>query len=135
MRLISDAVDFNSSKRTEWVLGISYLDVEEVNFKNDDGVYGDPSDPFGPYASNSSSSSNFSSDNLSIFGSLDYFLDEFTKFSIGARWEDYESNYYDSFGEAFNPADQMSGGKISLNKNLTDAANIFMASPALALFK
>ena len=127
LRLISDAVDFNSNKNNEWVLGISYLDVEEVNFKNDDGVYGDPSDPFGPYASKSSSSSNFSSDNLSLFGNIDYFLDEFTKLSIGARWEDYQSNYYDSFGESFNPTDQMSGGKISLNKNLSDVANIFFS--------
>ena len=127
LRLVSDPVDFNSNKNTEWVIGISYLDVEEINFKNDDGVYGDPSDPFGPYTSKSSSSSNFSSDNLSIFGNVDYFFDEFTKLSIGARWEDYESNYYDSFGESFNPADQMSGGKISLNKNLSDVANIFIS--------
>ena len=127
LRLISDEVDFNLNKNTEWVLGISYLDVEEVNLKNDDGVYGDPSDPFGPYVSVSSSSSNFSSENISIFGNIDYFLDEFTKLSIGARWEDYESNYYDSFGESFNPADQMSGGKISLSKNLSDVANIFIS--------
>ena len=127
LRLVSDPVDFNSNKNTEWVIGISYLDVKEINFKNDDGVYGDPSDPFGPYTSKSSSSSNFSSDNLSIFGNADYFFDEFTKLSIGARWEDYESNYYDSFGESFNPADQMSGGKISLNKNLSDVANIFIS--------
>ena len=127
LRLVSYPVDFNSNKNTEWVIGISYLDVEEINFKNDDGVYGDPSDPFGPYTSKSSFSSNFSSDNLSIFGNVDYFFDEFTKLSIGARWEDYESNYYDSFGESFNPADQMSGGKISLNKNLSDVANIFIS--------
>ena len=126
LRLVSDELDFNSNRNTEWVLGISYFDVKEVNFKNDDGVYGDPSDPFGPYGSKSSSSSNFSSDNLSIFGNIDYFLDEFTKLSIGARWEDYQSNYYDSFGESFNPNDQMSGGKISLNKNLSDVANIFI---------
>ena len=127
LRLVSDELDFNSNRNTEWVLGISYFDVKEVNFKNDDGVYGDPSDPFGPYGSKSSSSSNFSSDNLSIFGNIDYFLDEFTKLSIGARWEDYQSNYYDSFGESFNPTDQMSGGKISLNKNLSDVANIFIS--------
>ena len=127
LRLVSDELDFNSNRNTEWVLGISYFDVKEVNFKNDDGVYGDPSDPFGPYGSQSSSSSNFSSDNLSIFGNIDYFLDEFTKLSIGARWEDYQSNYYDSFGESFNPTDQMSGGKISLNKNLSDVANIFIS--------
>ena len=127
LRLVSDELDFNSNRNTEWVLGISYFDVKEVNFKNDDGVYGDPSDPFGPYGSQSSSSSNFSSDNLSIFGNIDYFLDEFTKLSIGARWEDYQSNYYDSFGESFNPNDQMSGGKISLNKNFSDVANIFIS--------
>ncbi len=127
LRLVSDPVDFNSNKNTEWVIGISYLDVEEINLKNDDGVYGDPSDPFGPYISKSSSSSNFSSDNLSIFANVDYFFNEFTKLSIGARWEDYESNYYDSFGESFNPADQMYGGKISLNKNLSDVANIFIS--------
>jgi outer membrane receptor protein involved in Fe transport len=127
LRLVSDELDFNSNRNTEWVLGISYFDVKEVNFKNDDGVYGDPSDPFGPYGSKSSSSSNFSSDHLSIFGNIDYFLDEFTKLSIGARWEDYQSNYYDSFGESFNPNDQMSGGKISLNKNLSDVVNLFIS--------
>lgn len=126
-RLISDKVDFDSNKNYEWVLGTSYFDVKEMNLKNDDGIYGDPSDPFGPYASESSSSSSFSSDNLSIFGNLDYFLNESTKLSIGARWEDYESNYYDSFGESFNPSDKMSGGKISLNKTLSDDANVFLS--------
>ena len=126
-RLISDTADFDSNKNYEWVLGISYFDVKEMNLKNDDGIYGDPSDPFGPYASESSSSSSFSSDNLSIFGNLDYFLDESIKLSIGARLEDYESNYYDSFDESFNPSDKMSGGKISLNKTLSDATNIYVS--------
>ena len=126
-RLISDTVNFDSDKNYEWVLGISYFDIKEMNLKNDDGIYGDPSDPFGPYASESSFSSSFSSDNLSIFGNLDYFLDESIKLSIGARLEDYESNYYDSFGESFNPSDKMSGGKISLNKTVSDATNIFVS--------
>ena len=126
-RLISDSVDFDSKQTSEWVLGVSYFDIKEINLKNDDGIYGDPSDPFGPYASESSSSSNFSSDNLSIFGNLDYFFNESTKLSIGARWEDYESNYYDSFGESFNPSDKMSGGKISLNKTLSDSTNVFIS--------
>ena len=126
-RLISDTADFDSNKNYEWVLGLSYFDIKEMNLKNDDGIYGDPSDPFGPYASESTSSSSFSSDNLSIFGNLDYFFNESTKLSIGARWEDYESNYYDSFGESFNPSDKMSGGKISLNKTVSDATNIFVS--------
>ena len=61
-RLISDTADFDSNKNYEWVLGLSYFDIKEMNLKNDDGIYGDPSDPFGPYASESSFSSSFSSD-------------------------------------------------------------------------
>mgnify|MGYP000849931017 CR=1 FL=1 len=127
LRLVSDIADFDSNQNTEWVLGISYFDVKEVNLKKDDGIYGDPSDPYGPYASKSSSFSNFSSKNLSIFGNLDYFLNEATKVSIGARWEDHSSNYSDSFGESFNPSDKISGGKVSLNKNLSNVSNIFIS--------
>ena len=126
-RLVSDTTNFNSSKKTEWVIGISYFNVAEQNIKNDDGAYGDPLDPFGPYFSQSSSSSKFSSDNLSFFGNLDYFFDESLKLTLGARWENYESKYADSFGESFNPSDYMSGGKASLNKNLNNRSNIFFS--------
>jgi iron complex outermembrane receptor protein len=126
-RLVSDLADFDLNKKTEWVLGISYFDVTEGNLKKDDGVYGDPSDPFGPYFSESLFSSKFSSDSFSLFGNLDYFINKSLKFSIGARWENYESQYVDSLGELFNPSDKMSGGKISINKNLSDSSNIFMS--------
>ena len=128
LRLVSDIVDFDSNHNTEWVFGISYFDVKEVNLKKDNGIYGDPSDPYGPYESESSSSSNFSSDRFSIFGNLDYFLNESTEISIGARWEDYESKYFDSLGESFNPSDKMSGGKISLNKKLSNVSNVFISA-------
>ena len=126
-RLVSDIANLNSQNKTKWVIGISYFNVKERNIKNDDGAYGDPSDPFGPYFSQSSSSSKFSSDNLSIFGNIDYFLDESLKLSLGARWENYESQYADSFGESFNPSDYMLGGKISLNKILSHSSNIFFS--------
>ena len=126
-RLVSDIANLNPQNKTKWVIGISYFNVKERNIKNDDGAYGDPSDPFGPYFSQSSSSSKFSSDNLSIFGNIDYFLDESLKLSLGARWENYESQYADSFGESFNPSDYMLGGKISLNKILSQSSNIFFS--------
>ncbi len=126
-RLVSDIADFDVNENTEWVFGISYFNVEETNVKNDDGVYGDPADPFGPYASKSSFNSNFSSDSFSLFGNLDYFFNETTKLSIGARWEDYESKYYDSYLESFNPSETMSGGKISLNKFISDSSKIFIS--------
>ena len=126
-RWVSDAANFAANQNIEWVAGISYFEVNEDNLKKDDGIYGDPSDPFGPYASQSSFSSKFSSKNLSLFGNLDYFIDESIKVSIGARWENYESNYSDSFGESFNPSDRISGGKVSLNKNLDANSNIFLS--------
>ena len=126
-RLISDSANFDLNQKTEWVFGISYFDVTEDNLKKDDGVYGDPSDPFGPYFSESLFSSKFSSESFSFFGNLDYFINKSLKASIGARWENYESQYADSLGELFNPSDKMSGGKISINKNLNNNSNIFMS--------
>ena len=125
LRFVSDSADFSSQNMTEWVVGLSFLDIKEENLKKDDGIYGDPSDPYSPYVSQSSSSSNFSSDNISIYANIDYLLNTSTKISFGARWEDYESKYSDSFDENFNPSDKMSGGKISLSKNLNEQTNIF----------
>ena len=127
-RLVSDSADFRANNFTEWVLGISYFDIKESNIKKDDGIYGDPADPYGPYESKSSSLSNFSSDNYSFFGNFDYLLNQTTKFSLGLRWEDYESNYNDSFEESFNPSSKMSGGKISINKILSKDSNIFISA-------
>jgi outer membrane receptor for monomeric catechols len=125
LRLVSDSADFSSQNMTEWVVGLSFLDIKEENLKKDDGIYGDPSDPYGPYVSQSSSSSKFSSDNISIYANIDYLLNASTKISFGARWEDYESKYSDSFDENFSPSDRMSGGKISVSKNLNEQTNIF----------
>ena len=125
LRFVSDSADFSSQNMTEWVVGLSFLDIKEENLKKDDGIYGDPSDPYSPYVSQSSSSSKFSSDNISIYANIDYLLNASTKISFGARWEDYESKYSDSFDENFNPSDRMSGGKISLSKNINEQTNIF----------
>ena len=125
LRFVSDSADFSSQNMTEWVVGLSFLDIKEENLKKDDGIYGDPSDPYSPYVSQSSSSSKFSSDNISIYANIDYLLNASTKISFGARWEDYESKYSDSFNENFNPSDKMSGGKISLTKNINEQTNIF----------
>ena len=125
LRFVSDSADFSSQNMTEWVVGLSFLDIKEENLKKDDGIYGDPSDPYSPYLSESSSSSKFSSDNISIYANIDYLLNSSTKISFGARWEDYESKYSDSFDENFNTSDRMSGGKISLSKNINEQTNIF----------
>ena len=126
-RLISDKADFLSNNLMEWVVGMNYLELKETNLKYDDGIYGDPADPYGPYASESSSSSSYKSENLSFFGNIDYLLSESTRISLGLRMEDWKSKYSDSFGESFNPSNEMSGGKISLIKNIDSGSNIFIS--------
>ena len=126
-RLISDKSDFLSNNLMEWVVGMNYLELKETNLKYDDGIYGDPADPYGPYASESSSSSSYKSENLSFFGNIDYLLSESTRISLGLRMEDWKSKYSDSFGESFNPSNDMSGGKISLIKNIESGSNIFIS--------
>ena len=124
-RLVSQFADKNTEKSIEWVLGASFVDINETNAKKDTGIYGDPSDPYGPYFSNSSSLSDFSSSSYSIFGNIDYLINETIKISIGGRWENFKSNYFDSYDESFSPSNKMSGGKLSLVKTLNNNSNIY----------
>ena len=123
-RLLSNENLQGANNKIQWVLGISYSEIKETNFKEDDGNYGDPSDPFGPYFSQSSSSSYYQSKNVSLFGSLDYSLTDTLQLSLGLRREDWKANYNDTFEEEFRPSNTMHGGKISLIKN-TENSNLF----------
>ncbi|MDG1062108.1 MAG: TonB-dependent receptor plug domain-containing protein, partial [SAR86 cluster bacterium] len=50
-RAVSNSANFLKDSFLEWVIGANYLELKETNLKKDDGLYGDPSDPYGPYAS------------------------------------------------------------------------------------
>ena len=45
-RFLSNIADFDAKKRSEWVFGIHFFESKEKNLKKDDGIYGDPSDPY-----------------------------------------------------------------------------------------
>ena len=109
----------------DWVVGVSYLKLDETNDRQDDGVYGDPNDPFSPYTSLTTSKSDYSSTNISIFGNIDYEFSAFTKLSVGLRMEDWSAKYFDSNNERFSPSDSMMGGKVSLIHSFEDGMNIF----------
>lgn len=127
VRFLSNLADLTTYKRYEWVVGINFFESKEKNSKKDDGVYGDPLDSYSPYISESSSSSKFDVSNFSIFGNLNYLINESTEFTLGARWENSESKYSDSFGESFNPSDKISGGKVSISKIIDKDTNIFFS--------
>ena len=111
----------------EWVIGADFTQLKETNLTNDDGIYGDPSDPYSPYISKSSILRNYKSQNLSIFGNIDYFLNKQYKLAIGMRWENWDSKYNDSNNESFNPSNYMNGGKLSLIKNMNTKSNMYLS--------
>ena len=109
----------------DWVVGFSYLKLNETNDRQDDGIYGDPNDPFSPYSSLVTSNSDYSSTNISMFGNIEYEFTGFTKLSLGLRMEDWSAKYFDSNDERFNPSDSMMGGKLSLTHAFDEDKNVF----------
>ena len=127
LRILSKNTDFSKNNPFEWIFGFNFSELEETNITKDDGIYGDPSDPYGPYASETIVSRNYDSENVSIFGNFDYFLLDNYKIAFGLRYETWESKYKDSNNESFNPSDNMNGGKISLIKNNKNNSNIYVS--------
>lgn len=126
VRFLSKNKDLTEQDKLQWIFGINISELEEKNITRDDGIYGDPSDPYSPYVSESVISRNYEAENLSLFGNIDYFLSENHKLAFGLRWENWDSKYNDSNQESFNPSDNMNGGKISLIKN-NDNSNIYFS--------
>ena len=124
-RLLSDPLSFESNQTFAWVLGAYYLDLSERNDITDLGTYINPSSTRPPYIKNVTGTRNYDSKNKALFGSFDYLLSETLTLSFGMRWEDWEANYSDTFGEQFNPDDQMLGGKLSLTKAWSDETNVY----------
>ena len=126
VRFLSKNKDLTEQDKLQWIFGIDISELEEKNITRDDGIYGDPSDPYSPYVSESVVSRNYEAENLSLFGNIDYFLSENHKLAFGLRWENWDSKYNDSNQESFNPSNNMNGGKISLIKN-NDNSNIYFS--------
>ena len=122
-RLISNSNNLPFS----WVLGTTFLSLDEINDRQDDGIYGDPSDPFGPYESLTISSSDYSSNNLSLFGNIDYELAKDLVISLGVRAEEWKAKYSDTNNENFNLSNDMFGGKVSLSYLMENIGNAYLS--------
>ena len=110
-----------------WVLGTTFLSLDETNDRQDDGIYGDPSDPFGPYESLTISSSDYSSNNLSFFGNIDYELAKDLVISLGVRAEEWKAKYSDTNNENFNLSNDMFGGKVSVSYLMESIGNAYLS--------
>ena len=122
-RLVSNSNNMPFS----WVLGTTFLSLDETNDRQDDGMYGDPSDPFGPYESLTISSSDYSSNNLSFFGNIDYELAKDLVISLGVRAEEWKAKYSDTNNENFNLSNDMFGGKVSVSYLMENIGNAYLS--------
>ena len=126
-RLISEPMNFVEDKPMEWIAGIYYLDLKERNDRNDLGIYDDPFDNWSAYIQDDKLGSDYASENLAVFGNIDYAIAPQTTISLGMRWERWTSAYADTLGEFFSPSDRMLGGKLSLRTELNEFANVYAA--------
>ena len=124
-RVLSNPLDYSTDKTFAWVVGAYYLDLNERNDITDLGTYINPFSSWPPYIQNVTGTRNYSSENSALFGTFDYLLSETLRVSFGLRWEDWEAHYDDTFGERFNPSDQMLGGKLSLMKEWGNDTNLY----------
>ena len=127
LRLLSNESGTTFADQIQWIVGISFYEIDESNNRRDDGAYGDPNDGFETFYSESFFSSDYSSESKSVFGNLDYLMSENLKLSLGFRWEDWQADYLDSNNELFTPDDSMNGGKISLINSLENDLKYYVS--------
>lgn len=108
VRLKSDSADWNAS----WVLGFYYRDQSVDLTRTYTSGYGDCCDV------------NFSSDydtrNSAIYGDWSAELTEKLSYSLGARFEQRDSDYIDSDAFGFSTSENLWGAKVSLNYQVND---------------
>lgn len=112
LRLLSTEQSALFDGRTEWVAGLYYLGNEEDlgrRYNGDNFDSTNDTDAFAAYAQ------------------FDTALGDRTTFILGLRWERREIDYDDSNGVAFNPDDDLWGGKLALTYDL-DANTLLYAS-------
>ena len=107
LRLLSPA-----ERETGYVLGVWYLNLEEDNDRVDTGLYAEPG--YAPGPSEDRFDSGYGADSLALFGELSRAFAGQWRVSVGLRWEQRDSDYADSNGEQFSPADDMLGGHVSV---------------------
>lgn len=113
-RLVSDQSRlFNDS--TDWLVGVYFSSLEEHNVFNDF---------YNGYVDRDLSSS-FEAKSTALFAQLDTHLSDRTVLTTGLRYETRDADYVDSDGFAFSPSDDMFGGQLSINHELTEAQNIY----------
>lgn len=107
----------------DYALGVWYLDLEEDNERLDRGLYAEPG--YEPAPSEDRFNSRYAADSLALFGELSHAFAAQWRVSLGLRREQRDSDYDDSNGEQFSPAEDMLGGHVSLSRTFGEDASVY----------
>ena len=102
-----------------WVGGVYAYD-REVDLR-----YSEDADYYGAWTDGLTSS--FDSSRYAAYGQLDWMLSDQWLLSLGSRFERFENDYFDSFGVVGDIADDLIGGKLSLQFTVDDNVMVYGA--------
>ena len=105
-----------------WIGGIYAYDRQVDLSYSEDADY---PDTWGAWTD--SLTSTYDSRRYAAYGQLDWVLDDQWLLSLGTRFEHFENDYFDSYGVVGDIADDLIGGKLSLQYSLADNVMVFGA--------
>jgi outer membrane receptor protein involved in Fe transport len=113
--------------RGDWLAGVYALDLSESNDHLDLGVYEDPL--CGPVCTLNTDNpvfSEYDATNLALFGQLRLALAARVELTAGLRAERRSASYADTFGNRFDPDDDMLGGEVAFTWRLDDRRSTYL---------
>ncbi len=111
--------------RTDWLLGLYALRLEDDLASLNQGDYFDPFYDFAD-SLDDAFSSRYEATSIAAFGELEHALGPDTRLTAGVRLERRSTDYDDSQGLAADPAESMVGGELALTHDHSDALTSFV---------
>src|SRR5512143_326725 len=124
LRLLSKP-DAIAGGRGDWIVGVYALDLSESNDHRSDGIY-DDGDFCTPCTLNTRVQSDYSATNIAVFGQMRVALNARLHLTAGLREERRTASYDDTAGYRFAPADDMSGGEVAFDWQLTERRSAYV---------
>jgi iron complex outermembrane receptor protein len=97
---------------TDWLIGVYFLELDDVLATLNQGEYVDPIAGFADTLDDRFSG-RFEASNVALFGQLDVDVGEADEVGFGLRLENRRTDYADSAGLRLGPAETMVGGELS----------------------
>lgn len=117
---------FNDS--TDWLLGVYVMKLDDDLRSVTEGILVDPDPVFGyTFEVSDDFSGKYEAVNVALFGRLDFAIGERSSLGFGMRLERRTTDYSNSSGLMFDPAETMIGGELTLSHEMSDTTTGFVS--------